>query len=293
MKIIRDFLEQSVIKPRLLNITFHGIRESVKMRKLSGLIMITMILTLLFVGCGTLEEDTGVKKAPIDQNKEQYSFRAEVLESGASLLVTPSKDSNEAKSSDKISVGQNDATIVDESGEAMTMDQLKVGDILVITYNGMIAESYPAQIGADRIERVDHDNLLDGYLALIDDIYQVDEGLNSEIDTIAFDTSEWIELTKTLKELIFQKVKETYGYEVIEGTFEELKEQGLIDEDNLYFPKGILIKITKMEYDKDKEEITCSIEKWRSGLGAIGAEEVTATLKDGKWSITKEGNWIS
>lgn len=252
-----------------------------------------MLFTLLLGGCQKEEKNTGVKNTPLLPKEEQYSFRAEVLESGTSLLVTPSEGSNEAKSSDKISVGLNAATIVDESGENITVDQLKAGDILVITYNGMIAESYPAQIGADRIEKVGHNNLLDGYLALIDDIYRVDEGLNSDIDTIAFDTSEWINLTDSEKELIFQKVKATYGYEVIEGTFDELKEQGLIDQDNLYFPKGVLIKVTKMKYDKEKEEITCSIEKWRSGLGAIGANEVTATFKDDKWNIVKEGNWIS
>lgn len=252
-----------------------------------------MVFALLLGACQKREEIDKVKIAPLAQKEEQYSFRAEVIENGGSLLITPSKESNEAKSSDKISVGLNAANIVDESGENITVDQLKAGDILVITYNGAIAESYPAQIGAERIEKVDHNYLIDGYLALIDDIYQVDEGLNSEIDTLAFDTSEWIELTEIEKELIFQKVKETYGYEVVEGTFEELKEQGLIDQDNLYFPKGVLIKITKMQYNKDKEEINCSIEKWRSGLGAIGSNEVTAKRKDGSWSITKEGNWIS
>jgi hypothetical protein len=42
-----------------------------------------------------------------------------------------------------------------------------------------------------------------------------------------------------------------------------------------------------------QEEITCSIEKWRSGLGTIGSNDVTAKYKEGKWPITKEGMRIS
>ncbi len=269
------------------------------MKKIIKLLSILMIAIIVLGGCGTKEEvpDQGepstADQTPSGEGEETYSFQAEIIEVGTTLLITPGEDSNEARSSDKIAVSFGDATLVDEKGLTIASEELLVGDILVITYNGVILESYPAQITASRIEKIDHNNLIDGYLALIDDIYREDDGLNSDIKTIAFDTSAWINLTDIEKEMIFAKVKEAYGLEVIEGTFEELTEQGIIDKENLFFPEGVLIEISELAYDENKEEITCAISKWRSGLGAIGASEVTAVLVDGNWEITKDGNWIS
>ncbi len=269
------------------------------MNRIIKLIFILMLTIIVLGGCGTKEdlpntmEPSTSDQSPTGNGEELYSFRAEIIELGNTLLITPSAESNEAKSSDRISVSFGDAALVDEKGKTITAEDLLVGDILVISYNGVILESYPAQITASKIEKVDHNNLLEGYLSLIDDIYRVDDGLNSDITTIALDTSAWINLTDIEKEMIFAKVKEAYGFEVVEGTFEELSEQGMIDKENLYFPTGILIEISEMMYDEDKGKITCAISKWRSGLGAIGASEVTAVLKDGSWEITKKGNWIS
>ena len=51
--------------------------------------------------------------------------------------------------------------IVDERGTSITSEVLKIGDILVISYDGMIAESYPAQITASKIERVYHNKRIE------------------------------------------------------------------------------------------------------------------------------------
>lgn len=269
------------------------------MRRIIKLISILMITALVLGGCGTKEEVPNNSDAsqsdqtPSGNGEELYSFRAEIMEGGDSLLITPSEDSNEAKSSDKISVNVSTAVLVDESGMTIKKEDLTVGDILVITYNGVILESYPAQITATKVEKVDHNNLMDGYLALIDDIYREDNGLNNEIKKLALDTSEWVNLTNIEKEMILTKVKEAYGLEIIEGTYDELAEQKIIDKENLLFTDGILIKISEITYDENKEEIKCAISKWRSGKGAIGADDVTAVLKNGVWEITKEGKWIS
>ncbi|MDF2905564.1 MAG: hypothetical protein K0R34_885 [Herbinix sp.] len=269
------------------------------MKRIIKLITVLILIALVLSGCGTKEEipnpnDPATSdQTPQGNGEEVYSFRAQIIEGGVTLLITPSEESNEARSSDKISVSYGEATLVDGSGATITSEDLQTGDILVISYNGIILESYPAQITASKIEKVDHNNLIDGYLSLIDDIYQEDDGLNSEITTIALDTSGWINLTVIEKEMIFAKVKEVYGLEVVEGTYEELAEQKIIDKDKLFFPDGVLIKISEITYDENKEVITCAISKWRSGDGAIGADDVTATLKDGVWEISKEGNWIS
>jgi len=279
------------------------------MRKIIKLIAVTLIFAFIIGGCGIKDDttdngntngngntaDNGDESddedtSDIDSNQV---FKAEIIETGDSLLITPDEDSNEFRSSDKISVSINDAKLLNVDGEGITKEDFKVGDIIEVTYNGAILESYPAQISASSIKLVDHNILIEGYLALIDDLYNEDEALNSEIKMIAFDTTEWVDLTGIEKEIIFTKVKEIYGYEVVEGTYEELGKEGIIDTENLLFPEGILISFSDMKYDKEKSRITCATKKWRSGLGAIGSEDVTAKYKDGEWSITKEGMWIS
>lgn len=285
-------------------------RRNIGMSNRMNLIMLLLAVVMMFHGCGTLtdrspsggntpageDNSTDVDASPrTDKPAEEdaATFDAQVIEAGDHLLVTPDKDSSEYRSSDRISVGTDQAVMVNKDGEALALNELKPGDYLVITYSGAIAESYPAQIQADEIKLIGHNVLLDGYLALIDDIWQEDSGLNGDIEMIAFDTTGWTEQSEIEKEIIFAAVKEAYGYETLEGTFDELVEQGLIDKDNLYFPKGIQIVIGDMNYDEDKNIITCSIKKWRSGLGAIGSDEVTARFKEDKWEITKEGMWIS
>ena len=57
--------------------------------------------------------------------------------------------------------------------------------------------------------------------------------------------------------------------------------------------EGILIKIMKLNYNHDKEKITCGFSKWRGGDGAVGSDKVTAHLEGTSWKITKEEMWIS
>jgi hypothetical protein len=278
------------------------------MRKIMKLISVTMLLVFLFVGCGIKNDTTDNGNEPNNGNvtdnadtsnngdtsedESNIVFKAEVIEIGNSLLIAPDQESNEYKSSDKISVSLNDTKLLNSEDKEITKEEIKVGDIIEVTYNGVIMESYPAQINASSIKVVDHNIVIDGYLAIIDDLYQEDEALNSEIKQIAFDTTDWIELTDIQKEMLFAKVNEMYGYEVIEGTYDELAEEGVIDKENLLFQDGILITLSNMQYNEKKNELTCDTKKWRSGKGAIGAN-VTAQFDGTNWNIKKDGMWIS
>ncbi len=222
----------------------------------------------------------------------EADFQATVLQTDPELLVSPDKNSSEYKSSDRISVGTRQALIYDKDGKEITLKDIKEGDIVEISYNGLVMESYPAQISAYRI-KVMETLLVDGYLSLIDDIYKEDPGLNSDIEIIAIDTEEITNLSDLEKEKLLMSIKDRYGVEVKEGTFDELAEEGLIDKENLYFENGILIKIKNPVYDEKDKKITCGIEKWRGGTGAIGSDQVTAKYNGKEWSITKNGMWIS
>ena len=222
----------------------------------------------------------------------EVNFEATVIEIDPSLIVMPNSDSNEFKSSDKFVVNSTDR-ILNVEGEEISVNDLRVGDLVDIIYNGVIMESYPAQISCYRIQVKEESLLKNGYMALIDDIYQDDAALNSDISILAIDTAEMTNITENEKQRLFIKLQDIYDLEVVEGTFDELVEKGLIDKANLFFEKGVLIKIKKPIYDEKKKRLKCGIEKWRSGLGAIGSDDVTVQYDGTTWKITKNGMWIS
>ncbi|MGD9567223.1 MAG: DUF3221 domain-containing protein [Sedimentibacter sp.] len=83
-----------------------------------------------------------------NENTEKVTFNATVIENkGTSILVNPEEGSPELNSSDKIVVRVpiDNATLKD-------LSEFTEGSKVIITYNGMIMESYPAQINAYDVE---------------------------------------------------------------------------------------------------------------------------------------------
>ncbi|HKM02035.1 MAG TPA: DUF3221 domain-containing protein, partial [Sedimentibacter sp.] len=86
-----------------------------------------------------------------DENIETVSFNAVVIENnGNSILVNPEEGSTELNSSDKIvvRVPVDNATLKD-------LSEFTEGKKVKITYDGMIMESYPAQINAYDVEKIE------------------------------------------------------------------------------------------------------------------------------------------
>lgn len=130
---------------------------------------------------------------------------------------------------------------------------------------------------------------VEAYVTVIEKLYKEDIGLNSNIKYIAIDTSKMVNLTDEGKAELLKEV-ESYGFKVLDMTFEELEKEGYIKE--LYFEEGILFRI---EYNPIKNNsITMNISKWRSGRGAIGYDGLVIEYRNDKWEITKLGDaWIS
>lgn len=85
-----------------------------------------------------------------DENTEKVTFNATIIQNmGTSILVNPVEDSSELNSSDKIvvRVPVDNATLKD-------LSEFTEGSKVKITYNGMIMESYPAQINAYDVELI-------------------------------------------------------------------------------------------------------------------------------------------
>ena len=101
------------------------------MKKVLALIFALICIASL-AACG------GKSGKDFDKPDDLYQFEATILEvHDAHFLVEPSKDSQEARSSDKIVVSTQNAD---------PAVQWQVGDLIVITYDGIIMETYPAQL---------------------------------------------------------------------------------------------------------------------------------------------------
>ena len=132
-------------------------------------------------------------------------------------------------------------------------------------------------------------DILGAYNEVIDKLYNEDIALNSDIKYIAIDTSLINNLSEEQKSSLLKDL-EKYGYTVLDMTFEELEKEGYIE--NLYFKEGILFKIE--DKPVSGKSITMDVSKWRSGLGAIGYDDLKVEYKNGKWEVTKTGSaWIS
>ncbi len=136
------------------------------------------------------------------------------------------------------------------------------------------------------------------YLEVLEDLWNVDSGLNDGISQIGIDLSELSHLTELEKETVMHEFASKHNLPCIAGTWEELCEKGYIDKDNLYWEDGLFFSIKTIEdaewnlpFTKDGDvvpELTAfDAQKWRSGLGAYFFGQCSAQKNaDGKWSYT-------
>jgi len=104
-------------------------------------VCIIFIMVCLIVGCS---------------KQEEASLVAVVLENNqSSLLVEPAEGAIELSSSDRFVVHIGETVITDQRGNKVDITAVAVGDKVKIIYSGQIAESYPAQIWAYRVQIVD------------------------------------------------------------------------------------------------------------------------------------------
>ena len=142
------------------------------------------------------------------------------------------------------------------------------------------------------------EEVCDLYLQVLEDLWNVDSGLNSEISMIGIDLSELSHLTEEEKDTVMSGFASKHDLPYIAGTWEELCGKGYIDKDDLYWEDGLFFSI-KTNQDAEWNlpniddgdpvpELTAfDAQKWRSGLGAYYFIECTAQSNtDGKWSYT-------
>lgn len=207
------------------------------------------------------------------------------------MLLLAKKDGN---SGDVYRVGLSNVSVIDENGNEISGDEIKRGSMLEIVFNGNIEETFPAGLSGVteiRVREGEFDDLCNLYLNVLEDLWEVDSGLNSDIVMAGMDLS-GTSLSFAEQSAVSWHFGEIHGLEMVQGTFEELAEWGYINKEELYFKDGCLFSITEKgtEEKEDEREITFEAEKWRSGLGAYYFLDCTSRRnKTGQWETYKRG----
>ncbi len=154
--------------------------------------------------------------------------------------------------------------------------------LVLIFYNIILEDSNNVEPSLDQNVSI--------YSLIFDAIIKQDEGLNSEMKYISIDSNSTKDLTEEEREEILEYLK-IYNVDIINYSFEELKEKGMFNEETLSL-EGILLEIKTVK-KITKNDIVVEAVKYRSGLGAIGME-YTLQFKNNEWTIKEEKMlWIS
>ena len=176
---------------------------------------------------------------------------------------------------------------VGEQG-TLPFDALRPG-MLVEVLGGPVAESYPAQFEASAVGILDDgDDLVGLYRAVIQELWEVDPGLNGGIVRLGLDFARAGLSTQEQAALEYLTGQEL-GLDYITGTWAELGDRGYIDREHLFWEDGLFLSI-ELDGEMESTEFTFNAEKWRSGLGAIYYGDCRAEKgADGAWAYTLGG----
>lgn len=189
---------------------------------------------------------------------------------------------------------------------------LEDGMAVDVAFNGMVMESFPAQLGEaysvsawtrgrGRNPMGTTYDLCGLYLQVLDDLWQKDPALNENISQLALDLSQAPgELTEGEKAALTWRFGEAHGVDAFAATFEELKDQGYLSSEPLgedapegaaflHWEDGCFFSI-KVNEDHEGEIYSLPViffnaEKWRSSLGAYCFYDCSAGwAQAGTWS---------
>ena len=152
-------------------------------------------------------------------------------------------------------------------------------------YGGTIQETFPAQLGeveAIQVQAQGFDDLCTLYLQVFQDLWDTDAALNAEITQLGLDLSQ-TRLPPAEQSALGVALGWRWDLPVRQATWEELVQDGTIDEENLLWEDGLFLSI--QEEDPAAAGLTFTAQKWRSGLGAYCFAQCTAHQDaEGQWS---------
>ena len=184
------------------------------------------------------------------------------------------------------SVSAQNAQITGLNGETITIDELRPGMILDITWDGIIQESYPGMFTADEIRVVEQgDDLVGMYCQILAELWTA-TGQKNGVEQLAFDFSELTGLSDGEQEALAYLTagKLEMGFSYYPGTWDELVDVPYIAADeNGYWTDGMMLSLSL--YDQADGHAGIIASSSRSKGGAILVLTCMADRQeDGSWS---------
>ena len=171
------------------------------------------------------------------------------------------------------------------------------GALVEVAYD-LVLETYPGQLAGVTAVNVRADGFDDRcalYLRVLNDLWAVDEGLNSDVAAVSVDLSQ-TSLTESEQAAVAWAFGGEHGIsQVLSLNYEQLAAEGYLtgaDPDSDGIPcweDGCLFTITEQETGDNelngaRNTVTFDAQKWRSALGAYFFADCTAEQAlDGHW----------
>lgn len=166
-------------------------------------------------------------------------------------------------------------------------EEIMAGCRVQVLYIGGILELFPEQFGEVlqvSPARGDFNDLCRLYLQVLEDLWAVDPGLNENITELGVDLSA-TRLSAAEQSAVAWAFGEAHGIVPVQGTLEQLAEQGYLTADNpeaekstYHWENGCLFSIAERELPGtySLNVVNFDAQKWRSGTGAYFFTECSA-----------------
>ena len=185
------------------------------------------------------------------------------------------------------------------------------GTMVAVTFDGGVQESWPmgfSAVTALDFSTEDFDDLGALYLQVLEDLWEVDSGLNENITELGVDLSQ-TRLTGSEREAVAYAFGDAHGLMAMETTYGQLAEEGYLTPVSISTPAGegeegpalyqwedgCLFSITEGVWldsppDSPEETLYFDAQKWRSPLGAYYFMDCSAASSGGHWDSYTVGS---
>ena len=251
------------------------------------------VIALLLLGaCGTGADPTG---AVSGSDAPGAAMTLRVIDGeGTNSFVLAGENSG-----DLYTAAAKELTVYLDGKPASPAD-LKNGMTLTVDAGYTVLETWPAQFTGTTVRALsdggknDHGDLSGLYLQVLEDLWTQDAGLNGGAEYISVDLHDAPgNLSAGEASAIAWIFAGRHNAQPLQLSFEELKANGYVPENTLYWENGVLMHISKTKNGADSaQKIKFDAEKWRSGDGAIFFMDCTAERGKGvQWEPYKPGHF--
>ena len=184
-------------------------------------------------------------------------------------------------------------------GKPAAPAELENGMTLTMEPGYELLETWPAQFAgatvyAESAEKDGYGDLCGLYLTVLEDLWTEDAGLNENITYLSVDLADAPgDLTDGEIAAVAWLFAGRHDAQPLTFGFEELKENGFVNEAELHWRDGVLFSIKATDNaGQSAKKIAFEAEKWRSGTGAIFFTGCTAKRGRGAaWDSYKTGGF--